>query len=745
MRFHLLTVVWGREFTDRFARVTLRSLMAPGNLPDLAAAHPVIYSIHTTAADAERLRAHPTFKAAAKVAEFRLQLFSPAEIDPKNPSSHWILWHRGAAELRDTDDALITVAADHLFSRGTMLRWAELFLGGHLAIFGSGVQVVLETLEEEIERSFPFPGPIDLPIKALHALLFRHLHPVKISMLRGSPRWMSHPEEHLRAIPGYGFTQSVLTSHAIAFRPRAIHMNDNFCPTEKLDRCAFESCRYLSLEPILKHLPQYVHRWRMDDGTLSQFGAWGDSFFFAANLLESRTTHAYALADAIPAAQRRRAELAARFFVGQMHASRQIFRVWRYLRRQGRHRAARWLAAAHMHARLRRRLVLRGPSTFFLPAESVLGRLDRDEQRRLLADSGIRLAGAVRAHFAAGHHKIKRGDWLAPSDAGTIRTGGGARYAVAPRGAARVIAGPLRVDEIEIYVVNRPLVQLSLGPRSANETLRAAARAGRYLAQRGASGTKGVLRRLIERDYRLYKSVVRLRNVVGDVKRGRRAPSSADAQDASGAAAIYRQALAVRALDAMRQLYSFYQAAVLAGTEVEAVPATRLARLSEQGARSDALLATAVKEAADFAEAWLELGFARLDAAQPDAALEAFARAGAGASMFGRARFDPDPLLLAAVERARLLVARGRSAEALAALEAARPIRPVPRGFYDLLGTLLLQHGRIEAALDAFERCMQGDYINPSFANLLPQDLATLEATVADERGTTRTAGSTPQ
>ena len=41
MRFHLLTVVWGAEFTDRFARFTLRSLLAPGNLPDLAAAHTV--------------------------------------------------------------------------------------------------------------------------------------------------------------------------------------------------------------------------------------------------------------------------------------------------------------------------------------------------------------------------------------------------------------------------------------------------------------------------------------------------------------------------------------------------------------------------------------------------------------------------------------------------------------------------------------------------------------------------------
>ncbi|MGA7805768.1 MAG: hypothetical protein WCB02_14265, partial [Bradyrhizobium sp.] len=191
MRFHLLTVVWGHDFTDRFARVTLRSLLAPGNLPALAAEHEVVYDIHTTSADAERLGAHSVFREAARHVKFRIHRFSLAEIDPGNPSSHWLLWHRGADQLREDDDVLITVAADHLFRRDTLSRWAALFLGGRLAVFGSGVQVVVETLQEEIEKSFPMPNPIDLGVEDMNALMFRHLHPMKITMLRGSPRWIS--------------------------------------------------------------------------------------------------------------------------------------------------------------------------------------------------------------------------------------------------------------------------------------------------------------------------------------------------------------------------------------------------------------------------------------------------------------------------------------------------------------------------------------------------------------------------
>src|SRR5262245_2597745 len=398
MRFHLLTVVWGAEFTDRFASVTLRSLLAPGNLPDLAAAHPVVYDIHATAADLERLEAHSVFRRAAQLVEFRLHAFPIAQIDPRNPSSHWILWHRGAARLRDAEDVLFTVAADHLFSRGCLLRWAELFLRGNLAMFGSGVQVVAETIEEEISRTFPPLQPIDLPLEALHDLMFRHLHPVKVSMLRGSPRWIAHPEEHLRPLPGHGMAQNVLTSHAVAFRPRAVRMNDNFCPVEKLDRIAFEPCRYLSLEPALKNLSLYMRPWQMDDRTLSHFGEWADHFFFAANLLESRTTHVYPVAAPIPPAQRRRAELSARLFVGQMHASRQIVRLWRCLHDRGQCSAARWLAAAHVHGRLRRRLPLRIPATVFVPAEGVFVRITASERSDLLAQGGRRLISVVRAH-----------------------------------------------------------------------------------------------------------------------------------------------------------------------------------------------------------------------------------------------------------------------------------------------------------------------------------------------------------
>jgi tetratricopeptide (TPR) repeat protein len=562
--------------------------------------------------------------------------------------------------------------------------------------------------------------------------MFRHLHPVKISMLRGSPRWIAHPEEHLRAMQGYGISQNVLTSHAVAFRPRAVRMNKNFCPVEKLDRVAFEPCRYLSLEPALKNLSLYLHPWQMNDRTLSHFGEWAEHFFFAANWLESRTTHAYCVAGPIPPTARRRAELSARFFVGQMHASQQIFRLWRCLHDGGRYSAARWLAAAHMHARLRRRLSVRAPATVFVPAEGVLDRLTASEKMDLLAQGGRRLAAVVRAHVAEGHHRLARGDWLAPSAAGAIQAGDGSRYVAAVRGAARIVAGPIHLDGIEIYTIDRPLTPLELSPSTAAGATVALARSLRHRASRAKVRTKAALVRQLQRNDRLYRLVLKVRIAVDPRLRGGNAATRASsAQEIAPALAAYRRGLAWRALDAMRQLYGFYQTAVLTGTTVTVAPATRLGQAAPANSRACRELVDAVRQSPNFAEAWLELGFARLAAAEPAVALEAFARASTLPPMLARTHSDPDPRTVAAIERARLLTRGSGPAAALAVLDAAPLARPVPWAFHDLRAGLLLEAGRIDEALETFELGMRQDYIHPSFGALLPRNLAMLEATVA--------------
>ena len=73
------------------------------------------------------------------------------------------------------------------------------------------------------------------------------------------------------------------------------------------------------------------------------------------------------------------------------------------------------------------------------------------------------------------------------------------------------------------------------------------------------------------------------------------------------------------------------------------------------------------------------------------------------------------------------MIVRDRPLEALAALEAVRVSGPIPRGFHDARARLLLGAGRLNEALDTFNRCMQNDHIHQTFAGLLPRDLNAME------------------
>jgi len=67
MLFHLVTNVWGVRHTDLFLEMTLPNLLSDGNLPALASVHRVVYRIHTTLKDMERIKVSASGKMLAKL------------------------------------------------------------------------------------------------------------------------------------------------------------------------------------------------------------------------------------------------------------------------------------------------------------------------------------------------------------------------------------------------------------------------------------------------------------------------------------------------------------------------------------------------------------------------------------------------------------------------------------------------------------------------------------------------------
>ena len=726
LRFRLLTVVWGTEFVDRFIRLALRTLLAPDNLPAVSAHHPIAWSLYTTAADAARLRESPLFSLIPEAVDFEIHIFSLKEIDPANPSSHWILWQRGIVEAKRRDECLITVAADHVFAEDTLSRWVTLFEEGKLAVFSPGIQVVLETLEEEFTQRHPNDRPLTLAPGQITDLMFRHLHPVNITMFRDSPRWMMHPEYLLRALPGAGFTQNILTSHAVAFRPARITINESFSPTDHLDQIAFEPSRFISAEPLLKNSSFYYRRWKMDDVTLSHFGFWGDKYFAPSNICESTFTHVYEMQDALPKDDAHRAALSSRLYMAQMRTSRVIYRLWQKLRTEGLYKAALLFAAGHILARLRRRIVLRGPTALFVPDDATFSRIEPAEYTRLLKDKGDDLISALKGHVSLGCDALHKGDRLSVSDDGPIRTLAGTAFRLDARGSIRIVREPITFESFVVYVVNQPLSPLALKPENLVSSLRRIDLSMRHHPQRLSDGLRFIVLTVARRSHRLHGWIFKLRGLIRNRHQTISAPAIISPA-ADRAHKLLHAAFRTRSITILRELYDFYAGSVLDGSFVQSSPATLLASIPPAEPVQKTLETTLALQPS-LSEAWLELGYVRLDANDTNGALEAFTKAARLVPTYNRSPCDPDPRVRAAIMLAVILERAGKPGEALAALESAPHAPPVPWRAHYLAARLQLAMGRPKDALESLEQCMRADNVAPTEAKLLPSSLAALTA-----------------
>lgn len=723
MKIKIVTVVWGAALVDRLMTLVVRSLMAPGNIPGLASRHEVVYEIYAPPVDVERIRAHPLFTGLQQLVDVQFQPFAISDITAGNPMEHWRVWGWAVEQGRRDDVAVMLVAPDQVFVAGTLTRWADLLDSGKDAVFCTGFQVVLETVAPVIAARFPGDGPIALTTSEFHKLVLEHLHPIMIGMLRGSPRSIPHAEWHLRPVPGQGLVQRVLSSHAYAFRPSRIKLTDNFRPIANFDRVAFEPSGFFGVEPLLKQLGYYLRPQALDDTVLSYYGVWADRFMARINLAEASINHELYLGPRIAEEAFCARRAGADFFVGQLITGRALVRLADRLQASGLTLAAQWLAAAQLHARLRRRIALRGQATVFVPPNDVLDRISSSEADGLLAEGGPGLTNIMRAHVARGHYSLKPGDRLAEALGGEIAMLAGTAWSAAKDGRVRVLRGPIPVDDIDVYAIDGLLTPLALDAPRSGARLRAithrVAAASASIFARG----KTALVTLVQRNARLYEAVLKARERM--LRRSR--VSKSDSEAVPAALQLYHQALAMRGLAAMRDLNDFHARHVLAQPAASTALSKLLTSL-DRAADPAQFLTQATAIDPNFAEAWLEMGYLKRDLGDAAGAMDAFARANVTAPRIAVPLGLPDVKMLATMELAALLLRAGRAEEALATLDSVPSIRFAPWERFLYRARALVALRRPSEALQNFSVALRWSAAEQRLVGNLPRDIEEFHA-----------------
>ncbi|MBI3514709.1 MAG: fasciclin domain-containing protein [Proteobacteria bacterium] len=404
MRCTLVTAVWGPWHTDVLIRFALPSLVAAGNLPSLQRTLDTVYLIHTSRADARRIRAAPVFETLSRTV--KVEIVTHADRAFGSPiETHTRIWHSAVDHAKRANGFLCAVAPDIMWADGSFATVARLIGSGKKALYASFLRVVSETfLEEVAERHAASAGGVSaIAPRPMIDLILRHMHPLQCAYLRDSRHFPIHAEHILWPVGNEGFLMRVLANMVLIFHAVEYPLNPQFTVARHSDEVAFvtdsDGFAGASLTPLMKDTDWYFEPRTAD---LDEIGAWWLNYEGPAHQTLASQQYRFHAGDPTERAWQAVARQSD-FFVVQALIAREMTRIGRTLKGIGCKSAAELLATALYGGRLRRRWRWPGPVTVFAPNDAAIAALSRERYGRLLSRDGAReLVDFIAAHVAPG-------------------------------------------------------------------------------------------------------------------------------------------------------------------------------------------------------------------------------------------------------------------------------------------------------------------------------------------------------
>jgi tetratricopeptide (TPR) repeat protein len=179
--------IWGRRYVEVFLKYTLSALLAPGNLPNLAALRDVHLVIFTTRNDAAALESSEIYRAAANFCNFHLIFYDPLLVEISRARNWPIKCHAqfglmsGAhyailecARRLDLDASLL--GGDNIVNDAFLSNLAKILDGDVSAVGCAGFRVPTDKAFDLIDRRYrSADGTISIPSNEFSRLLMECL------------------------------------------------------------------------------------------------------------------------------------------------------------------------------------------------------------------------------------------------------------------------------------------------------------------------------------------------------------------------------------------------------------------------------------------------------------------------------------------------------------------------------------------------------------------------------------------
>jgi hypothetical protein len=176
----LLLPVWGYRFVLQFLEFCLPTMLAPGNIPAVAAALPTRFVVLSRERDEDLIRSHPTWIALQKFCTAEVGFIDDLITDGNHTATITLAFARAVRQTGEamTDTGFVFLMSDYLFADGSLRTLVNHFLNGASGVVAGNFQIIAEEAAPELQGGIsPISQAIILPARDLLAWSLDHLHP----------------------------------------------------------------------------------------------------------------------------------------------------------------------------------------------------------------------------------------------------------------------------------------------------------------------------------------------------------------------------------------------------------------------------------------------------------------------------------------------------------------------------------------------------------------------------------------
>jgi hypothetical protein len=195
----LLLPVWGQRYIKQFLNTCLPTLLAPGNLPALAAKLPCEFVFLTSSEDADILRDHPACRYLRSICDVDVQVIDDLITGDNHSTTITLAYARAvkAAGSAMLDTCFFFLISDYLMADGSLANVLDRVLAGASGVLTGNFQVVEEDAHKAFHAKFDREGPeLALPPRELMKWALPYLHPVTAGNTANFP--LSHSSQSNR-------------------------------------------------------------------------------------------------------------------------------------------------------------------------------------------------------------------------------------------------------------------------------------------------------------------------------------------------------------------------------------------------------------------------------------------------------------------------------------------------------------------------------------------------------------------